>query len=315
MLYSVFPLFHANAKYMSVLTAMVVGARLVIDRRFSASRFWEICRTHGITAFNGQGEMLRILLKQERERGRPGEHRPHGDRGRCSPSSCRVRAALRCRRPRCLRHDRVGADHRDHLGRALSRLLRSGRSRGTTCASSTPTTSTSAVGETGEIVVRPARNHVMMEGYWNNPVATVKAIAQPLVPHWRPRAPGRGRVPMVHRTWDGFDPASRRERSAWEVERVLADHPELLEAAVYGVPSELGGQEVMVAIVPRPVSRSRPKRCSTTAPGRCRTLRFRGTSGTWTSSRAPRAACAQAGTEGGRCRARVSGIASRSATG
>ena len=84
-LYSVFPLFHANAKYMSVLTAMVVGARLVIDRRFSASRFWEICRTHGITAFNGQGEMLRILLKQERERGRPQQHRPHGDRRRSFP--------------------------------------------------------------------------------------------------------------------------------------------------------------------------------------------------------------------------------------
>ena len=59
-----FPLFHANAKYMSVLAAMAAGARLVIDRKFSASRFWEICRREGITAFNGMGEMLRILLKQ-----------------------------------------------------------------------------------------------------------------------------------------------------------------------------------------------------------------------------------------------------------
>src|SRR3954469_11684117 len=63
-LYSVFPLFHANAKYMTVVAAMVSGARCVIDRRFSASRFWEICRAQGVTAFNGQGEMLRILLKQ-----------------------------------------------------------------------------------------------------------------------------------------------------------------------------------------------------------------------------------------------------------
>src|SRR3954454_5125170 len=63
-LYSVFPLFHANAKYMSVLAALVSGARVVIDRRFSASRFWEIFRREVVTAFNGQGEMLRILLKQ-----------------------------------------------------------------------------------------------------------------------------------------------------------------------------------------------------------------------------------------------------------
>ena len=62
--FSVFPLFHANAKYMTVLAALVSGARAVINRRFSASRFWEICREHGVTAFNGQGEMLRILLKQ-----------------------------------------------------------------------------------------------------------------------------------------------------------------------------------------------------------------------------------------------------------
>ena len=63
-LYSVFPLFHANAKYMTVLAALVSGARAVINRRFSASRFWDICRREGVTAFNGQGEMLRILLKQ-----------------------------------------------------------------------------------------------------------------------------------------------------------------------------------------------------------------------------------------------------------
>ena len=63
-LFSVFPLFHANAKYMTVLAAMVSGARAVINKRFSASRFWDICRREGVTAFNGQGEMLRILLKQ-----------------------------------------------------------------------------------------------------------------------------------------------------------------------------------------------------------------------------------------------------------
>jgi carnitine-CoA ligase len=63
-LYSVFPLFHANAKYMTILAAMVAGAKAVMHKRFSASRFWDICRREGITAFNGQGEMLKILLKQ-----------------------------------------------------------------------------------------------------------------------------------------------------------------------------------------------------------------------------------------------------------
>ena len=109
-----------------------------------------------------------------------------------------------------------------------------------------------AADEIGEIVVRPARNHVMMEGYWNNPEATVKAIRN----LWFHTGD------LARRDEDGFlwfvergtDSIRRRGEnvSAWEVERVLADHPELLEAAVYGVPSELGGQEVMVAVVPRP---------------------------------------------------------------
>jgi crotonobetaine/carnitine-CoA ligase len=40
--------------------------------------------------------------------------------------------------------------------------------------------------------------------------------------------------------------------SAWEVERVLALHPDVLESAAYGVPSPMGGQEVMAAIVLKP---------------------------------------------------------------
>ena len=43
-LYTAFPLFHVNAKYTSVVAAMKTGARLVIDERFSASRFWERMR-------------------------------------------------------------------------------------------------------------------------------------------------------------------------------------------------------------------------------------------------------------------------------
>jgi len=47
--------------------------------------------------------------------------------------------------------------------------------------------------------------------------------------------------------------------SAWEVERVLALHDEVLESAVYGVPSPLGGQEVMAAIVLKPGSTLAPE--------------------------------------------------------
>jgi crotonobetaine/carnitine-CoA ligase len=42
--------------------------------------------------------------------------------------------------------------------------------------------------------------------------------------------------------------------SAWEIEAVLNGHPDVLESAAYAVPSELGEDEVMVAIIARPGS-------------------------------------------------------------
>src|SRR5439155_24811439 len=40
--------------------------------------------------------------------------------------------------------------------------------------------------------------------------------------------------------------------SAWEIESVLNEHPAVLESAAYAVPSDLGEDEVMVAVVMRP---------------------------------------------------------------
>ena len=57
-LYTAFPLFHVNAKFTSVVSAMMTGARLVLDDRFSASRFWDdrararrhLVQLHGVDA-------------------------------------------------------------------------------------------------------------------------------------------------------------------------------------------------------------------------------------------------------------------------
>jgi crotonobetaine/carnitine-CoA ligase len=99
----------------------------------------------------------------------------------------------------------------------------------------------------------------MMEGYWDNDAETLKSLRN-LWFHTGDHA---------RRDADGFyffvvratDSIRRRGEnvSAWEVERVLADHRKILEAAVYGVPSELGGQEVMVAVVKRPEAEITPE--------------------------------------------------------
>jgi crotonobetaine/carnitine-CoA ligase len=99
----------------------------------------------------------------------------------------------------------------------------------------------------------------MMAGYWNNESATLKSMRN-LWFHTGDHG---------HRDEDDFhyfrvretDSIRRRGEnvSAWEVERILALHPELLESAVYAVPSPIGGQEVMAAIVRKPGSSVTPE--------------------------------------------------------
>ena len=161
------------------------------------------------------------------------------------------------------------------------------------------------VGEPGEICIRPARPNVMMAGYWNNDTATLKSIRN-LWFHTGDHG---------YRDADGFfffraretDSIRRRGEniSAWEVERVLALHDELLESAVYGVPSPMGGQEVMAAIVLKPGSSARPGGCARFLPGQDAALRGSQIPAVRRfAAQVPCAADPQAGVEGRRARGR-----------
>lgn len=250
-LYSVFPLFHANAKYMTVLAAMVSGAKVVIDRRFSASRFWDICRKHRVTAFNGMGEVLRILLKQpERE----------SDRDNTMRVVVGAAAAAELVTAFEQRFDLAVLDAYGMTETGPTIMVPWDNRRPGAAGLPTPWYEAKVVDEndvevapgvTGEIVVRPRTPFVMMDRYWGNDAATLASF-QNLWFHTGDNA-YRDEGGFFWFVARGTESIRRRGEnvSAWEVERVLADHPDLLEAAVYGVPSELGGQEVMVAVVRR----------------------------------------------------------------
>lgn len=63
-LYCCLPLYHNNALTVSWSAALAAGATLAIDRKFSASRFWDRIRHYDATAFVYIGELLRYLLNQ-----------------------------------------------------------------------------------------------------------------------------------------------------------------------------------------------------------------------------------------------------------
>jgi crotonobetaine/carnitine-CoA ligase len=108
-----------------------------------------------------------------------------------------------------------------------------------------------APGVPGEIVCRPRRPGVMFNGYLARPDATVEATSN-LWFH-------TGDIGYLDEYGNLFyldrkkDAIRRRGEniSSFELEQAVLEHPLVAEAAAFGVPSELGEDEVAVAVVPK----------------------------------------------------------------
>lgn len=251
-LYSAFPLFHINAKYTSTFAALEVGARLILDNRFSASRFWDTCRKHGVTAFNYQGALLLMLFKQPAR----ADDRDHGV-VKAFGAPCPVdlwepfeerfgvtltevygmtEIATATENPPSSR--RIGA-----AGRAAPQFeLR------VVDENDAPV----GVGMPGEIVVRPKLPGVMIDRYFDMPEATVQAFRN----LWF-HTGDRGYLDADDYLWfvDRMKDCIRRRGeniSSYEVEKTIIGYPTVAESAAYAVNSELSEDEVMVAIVLQP---------------------------------------------------------------
>jgi carnitine-CoA ligase len=248
-LYTAFPLFHVNAKFTSVTSAMITGARLVLDERFSASRFWTTMRDEGVTSFNYMGSLLTILAKQppdERDRDH-GVTRCYG--GACPPA---LWAPF---------EERFGVRLHEHYGMTEigiatqnTRLVRRPGSIGRATPTfevrvADPDDREVPVGEVGEIQVRPRLPGIILREYWARPDATIAAMRN-LWFHTgdRARMDDDGFFYYVDRLTDSI--RRRGENvSSFEVESVVNAYGPVVESAAYGVPSELGEDDVMVAVV------------------------------------------------------------------
>ena len=251
-LYTAFPLFHVNAKFTSVVSSMLTGARLVLEDRFSASRFWDTARAHGVTSFNYMGSLLTILAKQPPkpdDRDHPVD-RAYG--GACPPAlwgEFEERFGVRL-------HEHYGMTE---IGIATqnTRTVRRPGSIGRAAPDfevrvADPTDVELEPGEVGEIQVRPTRPGVMLREYWARPEATIEATRN-LWFHTgdRARMDEDGFLYYVDRLKDSI--RRRGENvSSFDVESVVNAFAAVEESAAYGVPSELGEDDVMVAVVPTP---------------------------------------------------------------
>lgn len=251
-LYTAFPLFHVNAKYTSVTAALLSDARLVVDQKLSASRFWARMRETGVTAFNAMGSMLSILANQP-----PGP----GDRDHCVNRCYEAGCPAALTRPF---EERFGVTLYEHYGMTeigIATLNLPTPGRAGSCGKPAPWFEVRLAderdrevtpGEVGEIQVRPREPGIVLQEYWRRPDATSAGFRN-LWFHTgdRARQDADGYLYFVDRTKDSI--RRRGENiSSFEVENVVDAFPGVLESAAYGVPSELGEEEVMVAIVAEP---------------------------------------------------------------
>jgi crotonobetaine/carnitine-CoA ligase len=73
-LFTCLPLFHGNALQITTFPGYMTETPVVLSKRFSASRLWDICRKYNVTSFNLLGAMPQFILKQP-ERPNDGENK------------------------------------------------------------------------------------------------------------------------------------------------------------------------------------------------------------------------------------------------
>jgi crotonobetaine/carnitine-CoA ligase len=251
-LYTCLPLFHTNA-LTAFVQALVSGATFVLGPRFSASRFWTRVRDADADITYLLGAMVGILMGREHEP-EEGAHR--------------VRVALAPATPPWLFdgfRERFGVQLVEGYGSTETNNAiapaHPSQARGGYMGPVRAGFAARVVdendeqvpdGEAGELVLRHDEPFAFATGYYRMPEQTVQA--------WRNLWFHTGdRVVREPDGWYRFidrakDAIRRRGEniSSWEVEQVLVEHVSVHAAAAFPVPSELGEDEVMAAVVLEP---------------------------------------------------------------
>ncbi|PKN44195.1 MAG: hypothetical protein CVU59_12270 [Deltaproteobacteria bacterium HGW-Deltaproteobacteria-17] len=242
--YTCYPLFHANALFLTVTPSLHAGSKLVVDEKFSASRFWDQTRRYGVTTFNGLGAVMPILMKQ-----------PPKANDRDNP----VRFILSAGCPANIwrefeqRFDlkiyegygavdggavllmNLGTAPVGSMGKPVGAKVRVVDAQGNDVAD----------GEQGEMIAYIGNRKDTVE-YHENKEATSDKVRDgwlhtgDLVYH-----DAKGYMYFVGRNTESMRVGGENV-SALEVENAMCKHPDILECAAYAVPSELAEDEIMV---------------------------------------------------------------------
>jgi crotonobetaine/carnitine-CoA ligase len=245
------PLFHINALN-TFAQALLCGARMVLEPRFSASGFWPAMIRNEATVIYLLGAMVPILLAGEPRTDERG-HRIRTGLGPGVPAG--LGAAFAARTGVTLLEGYgstetnfvIGASPDAQKPGTMGRIVDGFQAR---------VVDSNDVelpdGEAGELVLRADEPFAFASGYFGMAEKTVEAWRN-LWFHTGDRVirDESGYFRFVDRLKDAI--RRRGENiSSYEVEQVLLAHPDIEMVAVFPVRSELAEDEVMAAIVVRP---------------------------------------------------------------
>ncbi len=250
------PLFHVNAQFYSVAGTLAAGCSMAVVPRFSASTFWDTAVETGATEVNIIEAIGTILQNRPRTEFRP---------------THRIRRVYGARRSviDTFRNDfgiphLIGGFGMTEIPGVTSTPFEGPEKPGSMgpvgrhpdparpwaeCRVVDDEGRDVGVDEVGELAVKTP---IIMQGYFRDPDQTKAAFRD----GWFLTGD------LVRRDADGWfyfvsrkkDIIRRRGEniSAAELDRVIGEHPAVHEAAAIAVPSELGEDEILVAIVLKP---------------------------------------------------------------
>ncbi|HEC38858.1 MAG TPA: hypothetical protein ENI29_11530 [bacterium] len=265
-LFTCLPLFHGNALQLCAMPGYYGEIPVVISKRFSASRFWDIVRKYEVTTFNTLGSMPQYLIKQP-ERSNDKDHKVRVISSAACPKEI-VRAFEE--RFNLKLNEGYGAVDGGSFG------------LGTGGDPNAPVGSMGKVGPgitaeimdddlnilpantVGELVflIKEEEKAVRKVSYYKNPEASTARTQ--VAPDGRSWFLSGDLATKDEKGWFYFvdrkkDSLRRRgeNMSAYSIERVINGHDKVLESAAYGIKSHQVGEdyaedEVMVAVVLQP---------------------------------------------------------------
>jgi crotonobetaine/carnitine-CoA ligase len=250
------PLFHFNAIVTAVVGPLVFGGRAAIHGRFSVSNFWPEMNRVGATITSTLGTMAYLLAHDV--------DRPEMPRSGAAEANTTLRllgaAPMPVEVERVI-HERFGLTTFSGAYGVTEASLISWQPPGVRNRPNAAGVINDEYFDVrifddddhelprnadGEIVLRPKRPHVMFEGYWSRPEATVETSR-----NWWYHTGDIGRIDgddylyFVDRKADYL--RRRGENiSSFEVERILMGHGQLADVAVHAVPSELTEDDLKI---------------------------------------------------------------------